>query len=113
MHGIFMWAIHDLLAYGLLLGKVTKGYKGCMACGLNTCNRHSKKLCKSTYIDHHRWLTLDHPYQRNANDFNGKFERRLAPNVMQGFQVLDRAIHMRLGNKMVVGNMTTLASILE
>jgi hypothetical protein len=31
MHGILMWTIHDLPTYGLLLGHVTKGYKGCMA----------------------------------------------------------------------------------
>ncbi len=92
MHGIFMWAIHDLPTYGLLLGHVTKGYKGCMACGPNTCSRHSKKLCKTTYIDHHRWLLSNHPYWRNAHDFNGKFERRSTPNVVQGFQVLDHAI---------------------
>ncbi len=89
MHGILMWAICDLLVYGLFLGQVTKGYKGCMACGPNTCSCHSQKLCKTTYVDHHRWLPLDHPYQRNARDFNGKYEKRLASNVMQGFQVLD------------------------
>jgi hypothetical protein len=89
MHGILMWAIHDLPTYGLLLGQVTKGYKGCMACGPNTCSCHSTKLCKTTYVDHHRWLSLDHPYQRNAHDFNGKYAKRLASNVMQGFQVLD------------------------
>ncbi len=92
IYNILMWVIHDLLAYGLFLGHVTKGYKGCMACDPNTCNRHSKKLCKTTYIDHHRWLLSNHPYWRNSHDFNDKFERRSAPNVMQGFQVLDHAI---------------------
>jgi hypothetical protein len=46
MHDILVWAIHDLFAYGLLSSHVTKGYKGCMACGPNTCSHHSKKLCK-------------------------------------------------------------------
>lgn len=63
-----------------------------MACDPNTCNCHSKKLCKTTYIDHHRWLLSNHPYRRNSHDFNDKFERRSTLNVMQVFQVLDHAI---------------------
>jgi uncharacterized protein (UPF0212 family) len=35
-----MWAIHDLLTYGLLLVQVTKGYKGCPTCGPNIANHH-------------------------------------------------------------------------
>jgi hypothetical protein len=41
-----MWAIHDLHAYGLFLGQVTKGYKGCLAYGPNTSSCHSKILGK-------------------------------------------------------------------
>lgn len=52
---ILTWSIHDLLAYGLLYGQVNKGYKGCPACGLNTCS-HSKKLGKIIYGCHRKWL---------------------------------------------------------
>jgi hypothetical protein len=37
-------------------------------------------------------LPSNHPYRRNVDDFNGKFKRRLALNVKQGFRVLDHAI---------------------
>jgi hypothetical protein len=35
MQGLLMWAIHDLLAYGLFSNQVTHGYKGCPMCGPN------------------------------------------------------------------------------
>jgi hypothetical protein len=37
-------AIHDSVVYGLLLGKKTKGYKGCPTRRSSTTNGHSKKL---------------------------------------------------------------------
>jgi len=34
LHAILIWSIHDLPTYGLLSKQMTKGYKGCLACGL-------------------------------------------------------------------------------
>jgi hypothetical protein len=33
LRGIFMWTIHDFPVYGLVMGCVIKGYKGCPICG--------------------------------------------------------------------------------
>ncbi len=41
MHVFLMWSIHDLPTYGLLVGQVTKGYKGCPTYGPNTSSCHS------------------------------------------------------------------------
>jgi hypothetical protein len=35
LRGIFIWTIHDFPTYGLVVGCVTKGYKGCPICGLD------------------------------------------------------------------------------
>jgi len=35
LQGIFIWIIHDFPTYGLVVGCVTKGYKGCPICGLD------------------------------------------------------------------------------
>jgi hypothetical protein len=34
---------------------------------------------------------LNHPYQSNIGDFNGKYERRQAPPIMIGVDVLEHA----------------------
>jgi hypothetical protein len=56
MHVLLMWSIHDLPIYGLLVGKVTEGYKGCPTCGPNTSSCHSRYLGKMVYKFHLRWL---------------------------------------------------------
>ncbi len=89
--GLLMWANHELLAYGLFLGQVTKGYKGYPTYGPNTTSHHSKKLGKTTYIHHSKWLKLNHQYQANAHDFNGKSEKGPAPPLISRFDVLSHA----------------------
>lgn len=70
---------------------MTKGYKGYRTYGPNTTSCHSKKLGKTTYIHHSRWLKPNHPYQANARDFNGKSEKGPTPPFILGFDVLSHA----------------------
>jgi hypothetical protein len=86
LHTILILSIHDLLTYGLLYGQMTKGYKGCLACGPNTCSCHSKMLRKTIYCHHHMWLRPNHPFRFNAHDFDDKIERRFAPTVMSRYE---------------------------
>jgi hypothetical protein len=86
-----MWANHELLAYGLFLGQVTKSYKGYLTYGPNTTRHHLKRLEKTTYIHHSRWLKPNHPYQPNAHDFNGKSEKGPTPPLGSRFDVLSQA----------------------
>jgi len=68
---IFMWSIHNLLAYEPLVGQVTKGYKGCLTCGPNSCDFHSKHLGENVYVGHSKWLRLNHlDWLNKTLDFN-------------------------------------------
>jgi hypothetical protein len=64
--------------------------QGCLACGPNTCACHSKLLGKTIYVKHRKWLRTYHPFQSNACDFNGRFERS-APPIMSGHDLLEHA----------------------
>jgi hypothetical protein len=77
--------------YVLLSSQVTKGYKGCLASGLNTSCRHSQKLAKMIYESHHKWLPKNHPSRSNTSAFNGRTERRLAPQTMTRVDVFEHA----------------------
>ncbi len=52
LRGILMWTIHDFPTYALVVGCVTKGYKGCPICGPNIVARYSKHMRKMVYTCH-------------------------------------------------------------
>jgi len=58
-------------------------------CGPNTTSRHSKRLGKTTYVHHHRWLQQNHPYQANVRDSMRSLKE--GPPIMLGFDVLLQA----------------------
>ena len=47
MKAILLWTIHDFLAYGIVVGCVTKGYRACPVCGPHTSSRRSRALHKT------------------------------------------------------------------
>ncbi len=91
LHGILMWAIHDLLTYGLLSGEVTKGYKGCPAYGPNNGFHHSRALGKIIYCQHRKLLPLNHPFRSNSCDLDGKVERKPLPPILTRPKILEHA----------------------
>jgi hypothetical protein len=57
MHAILLWTMHDLLAYGTVVGCAVKGYQGCPICGPNTVTQRSRALRKNVYCaQHKKWL---------------------------------------------------------
>jgi hypothetical protein len=48
--GILMWTIHDFPIYALVVGCVTKGYKGYPVCGPSIVVRYSKHMRKMVYM---------------------------------------------------------------
>ena len=46
LHGMLLWTVNDFMAYGLIFGQVTKGYRGCLECGPNVATRRSKAMKK-------------------------------------------------------------------
>ena len=71
--------IIDLPGLGCLSRQVTKGYKGCVVCMEDTDVKWMKNSKKMVYIGHRRFLTMEHPYQKNKKSFNGNIVDRLAP----------------------------------
>ena len=51
MKAILLWTIYDFPAYGIVAGRVTKGYRACPCCGPNTTSRRSRALHKNIYDD--------------------------------------------------------------
>jgi hypothetical protein len=74
--GILIWTIHDFPTYGLVVGCVTKGYKGCPICGPDIVAWYSKHMRKMIYIGHRCWLGHTHPYHRNKCWCDGKLETK-------------------------------------
>jgi hypothetical protein len=71
MKAILMWTMHDLPAYGIIVGLVTKGYWGCPCYGENTMSRRSHVLHKNMYCSQHRrWLLMDHLFWHNVVAFD-------------------------------------------
>jgi len=83
MRAILMWNMHDLLAYGIVTGLITKGYWGCPCCGANTMFKRSRALHKNVYCSQHRrWLPMGHPFQHNVTTFDGEEEQGNPPTKM-------------------------------
>ena len=67
---MLIFCVHDFLAYGMVAGCVTKGYRGCPVCGPFTVSRRSRFLKKNVYEDQaRRHLRDDHPLRFNTRDF--------------------------------------------
>ena len=101
LRGLLMWTISDFLAYGLISGLCTKGYKACCVCGPETVARSAKvgainddrtaNGSKIVYGDRRRCLrSRNHPYRRDL-EINGEDELRTAPKRMSADQVLAHA----------------------
>jgi hypothetical protein len=95
------------------LGQATKGYKGYPTYEPNMTNHHSKRLGKTNYIHHSRWLKSNHPYQANARDLNGKSEEGPPHLSFQELMSYHMSISMKIGNYNMLKRRTTLAMTIE
>jgi hypothetical protein len=88
LQAILLWTIHDFLAYRIVAGCVTKGYKSCPMCGPGTISRRSVALKKNLNDNQaRRWLPSDHHW-RSSLGFDGKEEFRCPPDLVSGEDVL-------------------------
>jgi hypothetical protein len=69
---MFMWNIHDFLAYKLFSGYV-------LTCGPTTDSQSSRKLKKVIYCGSHHYMPIIHPYWLVWSDFNEKIENKFSP----------------------------------
>ncbi|XP_024042746.1 uncharacterized protein LOC112099565 [Citrus clementina] len=88
LKAILLWTISDFPAYGNLAGCTVKGYKACPICGEKTRSiqlQHSKKI---SFMRHRRFLSRSHPYRDMVKEFNGLPEYKIAPETLNGEEVL-------------------------
>jgi hypothetical protein len=70
MRGVLFWTVNDFLAYGLLSGQQTKGYKGCPICYMQTYTDYSTSCKKMVYLGMRCWLCPEHRMRRARAAFN-------------------------------------------
>ncbi|KAK9267622.1 hypothetical protein L1049_010053 [Liquidambar formosana] len=90
LHAAVLWTINDFPAYGNLSEWSTKGKLACPTCNKDTCFlllKHGKKIC---YMDHRRYLPLEHSWRKRTIMFNGKQEHWLQPRDLSGDDVLEQ-----------------------
>ncbi|CAN6557429.1 unnamed protein product [Malus baccata var. baccata] len=79
MKAAVLWTISDFLAYGMLSGWSTHGYKACPHCMHDKESIYlpaSRKIC---YMGHRHFLEDNHRFRRQTINFNGRREHRSAP----------------------------------
>lgn len=88
MKAAVLWTISDFPGSGMLGGHKTKGYRACPICLDAIDAVHlGGTMC---YQGHRRWLDKDHAWRRASDKFNGSFEFREAPSVINGCDVLSQ-----------------------
>ena len=88
LKAILLWTISDFSAYENLVGCTVKGYKACRICGEKTHSirlQHSKKI---SFMRHRRFLSRSHPYRDMVKEFNGLPKYKIAPEPLNGEEVL-------------------------
>ncbi|KAM6563591.1 hypothetical protein CsatB_023589 [Cannabis sativa] len=87
MRAAVLWTINDFPAYGTVSGYSTQGYKACPVCEEDTSSfRVRGKTC---FMGHRRYLSLNHQW-RNDKEYDGTIERRSAPRILTGDEILDK-----------------------
>ncbi|XP_057548101.1 uncharacterized protein LOC130826536 [Amaranthus tricolor] len=81
-----LWTINDFPAYADLSGWSTKGYYACPCCHKET--KRTSLMHKGGYLGHRRWLPMNHKWRNDANSFDGKIEKGVAPVPLSGDDVL-------------------------
>ncbi|XP_016195242.1 uncharacterized protein LOC107636233 [Arachis ipaensis] len=89
MRACLLWTINDFPAYAMLSGWSTKGKLACPCCNDETSSIYLKHSHKTVYMDHRRFLPMNHPWRHNKRSFNGKTELRSPLQLLEGSAVFD------------------------
>ncbi|XP_065860183.1 uncharacterized protein [Euphorbia lathyris] len=88
MRATLLWTINDFPAYAYLSGWSTKGALACPSCNKDTPSIRLKHGRKFSYMSARRFLHINHTWRKNKRCFNGQVEKRPAPKVLSGEDVL-------------------------
>ncbi|XP_074342221.1 uncharacterized protein LOC141679687 [Apium graveolens] len=90
LRAMIFCTISDFPGYGNLSGYPIKGDKACPICEEDT-NTHRLNNCKkNVYMNHRRFLPLDHPYHKRKRSFDGHVETREARLPLTGLQTFEK-----------------------
>jgi len=80
---ILLWTMHNLLAYGIVVGCAIKGFQGCPICGPSAVTQRSQTLRKNVYgAQQRKWLPMEHVFQQATTSFDGVREDGVPPQRM-------------------------------
>ena len=86
MRAAVLWTISDFPGLGMLAGSSTCGYKACPVCLDDVSAKH--ECGRMVYDGHRKWLPPDHPWQSDAQAFDGECEFRTRPPTLSGEEIL-------------------------
>ena len=89
-----MWTINDFSAYANLSGWSTKGGLACPFCAMETDSRYLKNGHKFCYIEHRRWLDVDHDFQKEGMLFDGSYDTQSAPIPLVALDIILDTEHL-------------------
>ncbi|XP_072087746.1 uncharacterized protein [Arachis hypogaea] len=89
MRACLLWTINDFPAYAMLSRWSTKEKLACPCCNDETSSIYLKHSHKTVYMDHRRFLPMNHPWRHNKRSFNRKTELRSPPQLLEGSAVFD------------------------
>ena len=96
LRAVLLWTINDFPAYGNLSGYSVKGFKGCPICADDTKGEYLKYGQKVVYMNHRRFLPLNHRFRRCQAAFNGKKEFRTVKKPLSGVETFNMLSKMKL-----------------
>ncbi|KAG8475353.1 hypothetical protein CXB51_032178 [Gossypium anomalum] len=79
LRDFLLWTINDFPAYANLSGWSIKSRVACPVCAEKTSSRWLRYGQKFCYMAHRRWLSAEHPFQKQSREFNGIIESGVAP----------------------------------
>ena len=102
MCAAILWTTNDFPTYANLLGLSTKGQFFCPIYNKDNCSYRLQNGQKWCYMDHHRFLPINHRFRHDKRSFDGNEEHREAPKELSGEDVLhqlDGMKHITLGKR--------------
>jgi hypothetical protein len=84
--------ISDPPGLGMLASHMVHGKFACLLCGANVWTKQLKNGRKSYFLDHHKYIDLEHPYCLDADSFDGTIELETEPATYYDHPILDEII---------------------
>ena len=95
MRTAILWTINDFPAYANISGWSTKGKFACPIYNKDCSSFRLQNRQKWCYMDHRRFLPIDHKFRCDKKSFDGNEEHRAAPKQLSREDVLHQLDGMK------------------